>query len=126
MKFLLSWVIEDKGGHTYSFNWDFLKNLLINLKNSRGCITLSIIDRETGITSLQTQAENNNYLLTLEDETEDEINVKSYFNELGGQGQIKILGDYWDKRQVTNDYSMILDIFSQYYLTGDINRDYIK
>ena len=126
MKFLLSWVIEDKGGHTYSFNWDFLKNLLINLKNSRGSITLSIIDRETGITSLQTQAENNNYLLTLEDETEDEINVKSYFNELGGQGQIKILGDYWDKRQVTNDYSMILDIFSQYYLTGDINRDYIK
>ena len=126
MKFLLSWVIEDKGGHTYSFNWDFLKNLLINLKNSRGCITLSIIDRETGIISLQTQAENNNYLLTLEDETEDEINVKSYFNELGGQGQIKILGDYWDKRQVTNDYSMILDIFSQYYLTGDINRDYIK
>ncbi|MCX8745354.1 hypothetical protein J3U68_08025 [Snodgrassella sp. B3882] len=126
MKFLLSWVIEDKGGHTYSFNWDFLKNLLINLKNSRGSITLSIIDRETGITSLQTQAENNNYLLTLEDETEDEIDVKSYFNELGGQGQIKILGDYWDKRQVTNDYSMILDIFSQYYLTGDINRDYIK
>ena len=126
MKFLLSWVIEDKGGHTYSFNWNFLKNLLINLKNSRGSITLSIIDRETGITSLQTQAENNNYLLTLEDETEDEINVKSYFNELGGQGQIKILGDYWDKRQVTNDYSMILDIFSQYYLTGDINRDYIK
>lgn len=122
MKFLLSWVIEDKGGHTYSFNWDFLKNLLINLKNSRGSITLSIIDRETGITSLQTQAENNNYLLTLE----DEIDVKSYFNELGGQGQIKILGDYWDKRQVTNDYSMILDIFSQYYLTGDINRDYIK
>ena len=122
MKFLLSWVIEDKGGHTYSFNWDFLKNLLINLKNSRGSVTLSIIDRETGITSLQTQAENNNYLLTLE----DEIDVKSYFNELGGQGQIKILGDYWDKRQVTNDYSMILDIFSQYYLTGDINRDYIK
>ena len=126
MKFLLSWVIEDKGGHTYSFNWDFLKNLLIKLKNSRGSITLSTIDRETGITSLQTQAENNNYLLTLEDETEDEIDVKSYFNELGGQGQIKILGDYWDKRQVTNDYSMILDIFSQYYLTGDINRDYIK
>lgn len=126
MKFLLSWVIEDKGGHTYSFNWDFLKNLLIKLKNSRGSITLSTIDRETGITSLQTQAENNNYLLTLEDETEDEIDVKSYFNELGGQRQIKILGDYWDKRQVTNDYSMILDIFSQYYLTGDINRDYIK
>jgi hypothetical protein len=127
MKFLLSWIIGDSGNHTYHFDKDFLDNLLRNLEYSSGSITLSLIDRDIGITSLQVQAENGNYLLTLEDETVDDVVVKSYFNALlSEQGKVEILGNFWDKKQVTNDYSLVIDLFFQYYSAGDINRDYIK
>jgi hypothetical protein len=105
-------------------SWESVLELLGTLVNLNGSIGLSIIDPpDIGPASVDVLADNGHFLVTLfENINESEDWVRSYNNTAIAprSTSVEILGDLWDASMLTDDFSIVVEVFRSFYETGDV------
>lgn len=70
---------------------------------------------------LQVRTEKGKYLLMLSETTEDDYEVRSYWDKSQPDEKVCILGDYWPARQVTRDFDLVYKIIKEFFDTGNVS-----
>lgn len=122
MLFSLSWTLNGTGGNSENPIWDDIEKKLTLLKSGYGTLTLDIQDNDIGSQMLQVRAELGNYLVMLGEITNDDYEVRTYYDEKGTKEVICILGDYWPKNQITTDFSFIIQVVYEFFNTGNVQN----
>jgi hypothetical protein len=74
---------------------------------------------------MQLASENGIYLVTLLQATEDDTYVRSYNNTSAPAKMVEVLGDFWDARQLTNNFSLVVTLFETFCEKGDVPLDWL-
>nr|WP_238486012.1 hypothetical protein [Rahnella perminowiae] len=75
---------------------------------------------------LQVRAQNDNYILTLGEETDDDYKVRFYWDSSLPNEQILLLGDYWPERQIIKEFDLVVRIFKEFFDTGNVSVDILN
>ncbi|MEK9498313.1 hypothetical protein V2H77_17955 [Photorhabdus sp. P32] len=126
MNFSISWTLNGKGDNYKSPTWSHIKQIILDLKDQSGTVTLDVTDNITSAEMLQVRTEDGYYLLTLGEILEDEYNVRSYWNPEELDQQIDILGDYWSARQLTKDFDFVVKVFKEFFDTGNVSKELLN
>jgi hypothetical protein len=105
-----------------------LAAFLNDLRSDSGALTLSLLEPpEIGPQFIQAFADRGRYLLTLLEHTADGCEVRDYTNPSETRPEmVELLGNYWDSRLLTNDFSLVTRAFVEFYKTGDVSRDLLS
>jgi hypothetical protein len=105
-----------------------LAAFLDELQNDPGALTLSLLEPpDIGPQCVQAYADHGRYLLTLLEHTADGSEVRDYTNPSEAPSEsVELLGDYWDSRLLTADFSLVTRAFIEFYKTGDVSRDLLS
>lgn len=107
--------------------WTDVEDLLIKLKGKEGTVRLQILpDPDIGPSHLGVSAENGFYLLTLLEYTEDDSDVRSYWDNSKPDKKVTIHGDYWPEKQLTKDFDLVINIFKEFYNIGNVSTDFLN
>ncbi|MFO6307290.1 DUF6911 family protein, partial [Pseudomonas aeruginosa] len=108
-------------------SWDDVLSCLELIREGKGSVTLELISKTAvGPQSLQVQSEGGKYVVSLgEDDGVDYI-VRSYRN-LKLQGiPFEVLGDVWDGVLICDEFSILQNIFEEFFLTGDVSKELLN
>jgi len=108
--------------------WSDIEAALEKARNHSGVVTLDIyLSNETGQKTLQVRVDDGHYLLlTLGEEDEQDYAVRSLTNAKAGPGQIGILGDLWDSRMVSDDFTIVQQAFEEFFSTGNVSHNLLQ
>jgi hypothetical protein len=131
MKMLISWtrLIDgvSSGGSQDVEDWADLRLLLNTLQENAGSLRLVLVDGpDPGQVSMHFEAENQKYLVTLLEDTGEDMNVREYDNPTASAEMVDILGDSWDARQLTDDFDLVVMLFKEFFETGDVSRQWLN
>lgn len=116
-----------KAIYTPNVKWEQIETLLKAIHNSRwGSTRLEVEDInavDLGPTLLDLIMENGWYLITMMEVTEDDEIVRSYYNPNIELEMIEIGGNEWGTTQLIRDFDLVLQIFKEFYETGDVSRE---
>ncbi len=127
MIFSVSWTLNGNGGNDKTSKWEDIELLLQKLKNKSGTVTLDKFGPDKlGPEMLQVRTEKSNYLLMLGETTEDDYEVRSYWDKNQTDKKIDILGDYWPAKQVIKDFDLVVRIFKEFFDTGNVSIDILN
>ncbi|MBC3944836.1 DUF6911 family protein [Erwinia persicina] len=127
MKFKMGWTLNEYGGNQQVSTWNDILNQLVQLQGREGTLTLDALSTVgNGVEMLQVRTENDYYLMTLGEILEDEYQVRTYWNPLGPDDEIMILGDHWPLRQITKDFDLVVKIFKEFFDTGNVSTDLLN
>lgn len=113
---------DARGGTQKSPEWHHIESLLERLRDRSGSVTLSIIDApESGPQLLQVFADNGQYLISLGEIVDGDYDVRSYSNDSSRIERIEILGNLWDGKLVCSDFSVVQQVFTQFFRDGDVS-----
>ncbi len=125
--FSLSWAIGvgdgRRGGSEKNITWSNIERKLLEAKEFGGTVTIDLMNApEIGPQSLQMQTQNDCFLLSLgEDEGEDYI-VRTFTNMKAEEGYIEILGNLWDSKLLCYYFEIVIDVFKEFFDTGNVSR----
>ena len=124
----LSWAYQrhgpDSGGNCRVTAWSQVEEVLEGVRQLSGTTTLRITDGpDIGPDSVQVRADRGRFLLTLLQYTESDSDVRSFTNPDAVPGRVEILGDYWGSNMITSDFSVVREVFRQFFETEDVSRD---
>lgn len=122
MLFSLSWTLNGIGGSCDNPLWNDVEIKVLALRNAYGTITLDIHDNETGPQMLQVRVEAGNYLVMLGEIVNDDYEVRTYYNKKSTTEMVCILGDYWPKNQIITDFSLVTQVVSDFFYTGNVQK----
>jgi hypothetical protein len=130
-RYVMSWTIgtesEIRGGHLIEPSFDQVMEKLASIATCPGTLSLDRLDGlAIGPQQLQVHSENNQYLITLGEKDADDYNVRSFTNKAAVAGQVEILGDYWDKKMICQDFQLVIKVFQEFLLTGDVSREILS
>jgi hypothetical protein len=130
MKIIISWAYLNDGlsvgGNSALENWDDIRPYLIKLENQAGALDVDLVDPvDPGPIGMQLASENGVYLVTLLQATDDDTYVRSYHNTSAPAKMVEVLGNFWDARQLTNDFSLVITWFKEFCEKGDIPLDWL-
>lgn len=57
-------------------------------------------------------------------ETDDEI--RTFYDPTRPKIMVDMLGNNWDNRMIVDDFSLVRRAFTEFYLTGDIDREIVS
>jgi hypothetical protein len=63
--------------------------------------------------------------VTLLQSTEDDTYVRSYNNTSAQAEMVEVLGDFWDARQLTDDFSLVVRLFEEFCKKGDVSSGWL-
>ncbi|MGB9096919.1 DUF6911 family protein [Erwinia sp.] len=127
MNLSLKWTLNGQGGKKHLPQWEEVEECLSKLQGKAGTLTIDIYDNgNTGPDMLQLRAESGNYLLTLGEETDDDYNVRFYWDPSLTNEEISILGDYWSERQLIKDFDLVARVFKEFFYTGNVSSDILN
>lgn len=131
MKTNLSWSARingvSSGGSQYLENWADLTSCLNTLQQNAGTLRLVLTDGpDPGPVSMHLETENKKFLVTLLEDTGEDIDVREYDNPTASAEMVDILGDSWDARQLTDDFNLVLMLFKEFFETGDVSRHWLN
>lgn len=127
MNLSLKWTLNSQGGKKKSPSWEEVKECLSKLKGNAGTLTLDILDGgNIGPDMLQVRAQNDNYILTLGEETDDDYKVRFYWDSSLPNEKTLLLGDYWPERQIIKDFDLVVRIFKEFFDTGNVSVDILN
>lgn len=82
---------------------------------------------EFGAFHLTVEIENENFLVMLQEYTEDgDIIVRMPFNPNGGDVKVEFFGDYWGSKSVLDDFEIVKAIFVEFLTTGYVSTDLLN
>jgi hypothetical protein len=125
----LSWMIgygeNACGGNKWNATWeDILESLNGVINEKTGSVTLDLIDApEIGPQNLQVQAEKGYFMLFLGEIEDDDHEVRTYTNNTVDVQQICILGNFWSSRSLCTDPNVVIKVFHEFFITGDVSRN---
>jgi hypothetical protein len=123
----LSWGLDVgpncRGGNQRDPQWTDIAPLLESLKSRSGTVGLDILNAETGPQTLQVASEHGMYLLTLGEINQDGYNVRDYTNPRASAGQTMIHEYLWSSQMLCWDFDIVMQVFKQFFDTGDVSRD---
>ncbi|MEI7206958.1 hypothetical protein WCT90_00400 [Pectobacterium carotovorum] len=123
----LKWSLNNQGGKEKSPTWQEVNEYLKKLKGKAGTLTLDILDGgDIGHDMLQVRAENDNYMLTFGEITDDEYIVNFFWDQSLPDESILLLGDYWSERQLTKDFYFVVRVFREFFETGNVSKDLLN
>ena len=122
MSFSMSWTLNSRGGSDNHPLWNDIQIKLGALRNGYGTLTLDIYDSDTGPQMLQVRVEAGKYLLMLGEIVSDDYEVRGYYDEKATNEKIDILGDYWPESQITTDFSLVTQVFREFFYTGNVGE----
>jgi hypothetical protein len=130
MKMILSWAYQHNGlsvgGSRELGSWSDIRPYLIKLETQAGTLGVSLVDpSDSGPVIMQLASENGIYLVTLLQATEDDTYVRSYNNTSAPAKMVEVLGDFWDARQLTNNFSLVVTLFEAFCEKGDVSSDWL-
>jgi hypothetical protein len=129
-RYKMTWAIDSKfneGGNLMDPGLDQVMEKLASIAFCPGSVTLRRFDGPViGPQCLQVLGENRQYLITLGEEDEDDYNVRAFTNKAAVNGKVLILGDFWDKRMICTDFQLVVDVFKEFFRTGDVSRDILS
>jgi hypothetical protein len=124
----LSWSInrdgQRQGGISENPKWPDIEQSLESIKKFSGVVSLVSAQTLSGnLCELQVRCEHGKYLVTLGEQFDDDYRVLSLNNKDAIPGEVEILGDMWDTKQVTSDFSTVSDLFREFYETGAVSTN---
>jgi hypothetical protein len=130
MKMILSWADLNNGlsvgGSRELDSWSDIRPYLIKLETQAGTLGVSLVDPpDPGPIIMQLASENGIYFVTLLQATEDDTYVRSYNNTSAPAKMVEVLGDFWDARQLTNNFSLVVTLFETFCEKGDVPLDWL-
>ena len=127
MNFKMSWTLDETGGNKQIPSWDNVLNQLNQLKEKKGSITLdTLTSSDNEAEMLQVRTENGFYLITLGEIFEDEYQVRTYWDGSKPDAEMMILGDCWSERQLTKDFALVINIFKEFFDTGNVSMEFLN
>jgi hypothetical protein len=128
-QFLLSWTIGVgigcQGGRCKNPTWPDIEAKLEQVRTQGGTVTIDVVNAEEARPqSLQLRSERGNHLLTLGEIGED-YEVRTMTNANDG-ARVDILGDLWDCKQVSSNFSVVKRAFREFFENGDVSRDLLN
>lgn len=107
--------------------WIDVKELLLKLEGEAGSVRLNILpDPSIGPSHLNVSTDNGFYLLTLLEYSNDDSDVRSYWDMSLPDKKILIHGDYWPERQLTKNFDLVVRIFKEFFDTGNVSTDLLN
>ncbi|WP_407321972.1 DUF6911 family protein [Dickeya ananatis] len=108
--------------------WSDVFDFLNFLKANSGSVNIRIINApDVGPERLSVEAENGFYLVTLLEYDESGGDVRSMWdNTLSSVDNINILGNDWPESQLTKDFSLVVNIFKEFFDTGNVSTDLLN
>lgn len=84
-------------------------------------------NQDTGSHAIQVRIDKHRSVLTLDEETTDDHDVRSYANPRGAPGvMVEILGDFWGEEMICDDLDVVIECFRQFWETGDVSPDLLN
>jgi len=121
LKFQLSWTRVPLGDTVADPTWRDVERQLSPVLLSSGSAQVDVVsDAETGPVCLQVFAESGRYILMLGVNTVDDYEILTPYDSDRSDEMVPILGDEWDNRSVTNDRSLVLSVFREFFDTGTV------
>ena len=113
-----------RGGNRRITEWSEVDEVLEGVRYNSGAAILEIVSTQSnGPKNVDVRADRGRYLLTLLEYTEDDSDVRSFTNPDAEPGRVEIFGDYWGSNMITSDFSVVREVFRQFFETGDVSRD---
>ena len=112
------------GGKQICFDWGSIESMIRRIGRDSGVVSLDILDRtDVGPIELQVRSDRNAFLITLGEENDREYFVRTFTNPNGSNEVIEILGDRWSTNQVCFDLDVVLNVFNEFFCTGNVTND---
>jgi hypothetical protein len=110
------------GRHQTAPLWSDVEYRLERAKRC-GSVGLDIIDApESGPQSLQVFCDQAGYLLMLGELDGEDHHIRSFTNAEAAPGKVAILGEYWDARNLCQDFAVVKAVFREFFDTGDVSH----
>jgi hypothetical protein len=126
----LSWTVgirpHCRGGNKDAAESDDVARILNEIRDHSGSMGLERLNGpEIGPQSLSVETEGRYSVLMLRDTREDYI-VRTLTNTDHDSGFIEIIGDLWDARTVTSNFDLVVQVFKEFFETGDVSREILS
>lgn len=119
---LFSWATAKvRGGKKRDPSWSEIEEQLSCLFATEGFVRLTLEDEQGMQKSLQAHGSQHAFLLTLGDDTSDE--VRSYHNLNGSNERVEIGGSYWTEWEICGDPNIAHQAFKDFFETGCVSKE---
>ena len=121
-------ILSDKGIHIDNTTLADINDTLNLFVSSTGSLYLSQY-KQIGFEPYQLilYSQNRKYMVMfayVSVGTEDEI--RTFYDPTRPKIMVDMLGDNWDNRMIVDDFSLVRRAFTEFYLTGDIDREIVS
>ncbi|WP_434134259.1 DUF6911 family protein [Dickeya zeae] len=76
-----------------------------------------------GPVNIDVSTEEGFYLITLLEYSENDSDVRSYWNMSKSDNRVIVFGNYWPERQLIRDFDLVVMIFKEFFVTGNVSKD---
>ncbi|AUQ27196.1 DUF6911 family protein [Dickeya zeae] len=104
--------------------WSDVEELLLKLRNKKGSMRLVVLpEPSVGPVNIDVSTEEGFYLITLLEYSENDSDVRSYWNMSKADNRVIVFGNYWPERQLIRDFDLVVMIFKEFFVTGNVSKD---
>ncbi|MCO7256543.1 hypothetical protein KSI86_20520 [Dickeya oryzae] len=107
--------------------WSDVEELLLKLRNKKGSMRLVVLpEPSVGPVNIDVSTEDGFYLITLLEYSENDSDVRSYWNMSKADNRVIVFGNYWPERQLIRDFDLVVMIFKEFFVTGNVSKDLLN
>lgn len=81
---------------------------------------------EIGPQTLQVLADQGLSVLTLGEDTGEDYVVRTFTSGLAAGQQLKVLGNTWDPRLICENFDVVVQVFREFFETGNVSRELLN
>ncbi|PQQ22498.1 DUF6911 family protein [Photorhabdus hindustanensis] len=127
--FIIGLLFYGKKGYKTISNpiWGDVESFLDNIKYNSGEVSLELREEPNfGPVNIRVSASDGNYLITLLEYTEDDSEVRTYWDETKPDKQILLYANYWPARQLTTNFDFVVKVFKEFFDTGNVSKELLN
>ncbi|UCZ73550.1 hypothetical protein LHK94_10725 [Dickeya zeae] len=107
--------------------WSDVEELFLKLRNKKGSMRLVVLpEPSVGPVNIDVSTEDGFYLITLLEYSENDSDVRSYWNMSKADNRVIVFGNYWPERQLIRDFELVVMIFKEFFVTGNVSKDLLN
>ncbi|MBI0551404.1 DUF6911 family protein [Pectobacterium parmentieri] len=107
--------------------WSDVNELLFKLKGKQGSMRLVVLpEPSVGPVNIDVSTGNGFYLITFLEYSENDSDVRSYWDMSKVDNKITVLGEIWPERQLIKDFDLVVRVFKEFFDTGNVSTDLLN
>ncbi len=112
------------GGMVNDPSWSDVQDRLHAILSFGGSVVLHIVDPPSlGPQQLEVIADSGRFFLGLAELTEDDHEVRIFYDGNAKGNLVAVFGDYLDDRTLCGDRQLVYQCFEEFFQTGDVTRE---